>query len=80
MWPYWAYTYAPDPFQPALSQEQRDAGISVARCPGFDNDTAHYTCVPPPGDWANCWKCPPKARPWHLIRAAEHTAVHLGLH
>lgn len=60
VWPYWAYTYAPDPFQPALSDEQWQQGITVARCPGFDNDTAHYTCLPPPNEWANCWKCPPK--------------------
>ena len=60
VWPYWAYSYAPDPFQPALTAQQVEAGITVARCPGFDNDTAHYLCVPPPHEWANCWKCPPK--------------------
>lgn len=60
VWPYWAYTYNPDPFQPkALSDEQNEKG-ELTRCPGFEDDEEHYVCRPAPQDWSNCWKCPPK--------------------
>lgn len=60
VWPYWAYTYSPDPFQPkALTDAQNWAG-ELAVCPGFEHDPEHYTCRPQPQGWSNCWKCPPK--------------------
>lgn len=60
VWPYWAYTYAPDPFQPKpLSDEQNWRG-ELSRCPGFEDDPDHYQCSPQPQGWSNCWKCPPK--------------------
>ena len=70
--PYWAFSYAPDPFQPALSVEAIAAG-SMGRCPGFDDDPEHYACWPNPHDYSNCWKCPPKVgQPWSL--AVRHVA------
>lgn len=59
MWPYWAYSYSPDPFQPALEPEDVAAN-RMGRCPGFDNDPEHYACWPNPYGFSNCWKCPPK--------------------
>ena len=59
MWPYWAYSYSPDPFQPALTAEETASG-QMGRCPGFDDDKEHYSCWPPPHEYSNCWKCPPK--------------------
>ena len=59
MWPYWAYSYAPDPFQPAILPEEVDAK-KMGRCPGFDDDAEHYWCWPQPHEYSNCWKCPPK--------------------
>lgn len=61
VWPYWAYSYAPDPFQPSISDEDVAAG-KMGRCPGFDDDPEHYSCWPNPHEFANCWKCPPKVR------------------
>ena len=60
MWPYWAYTYAPDPFQPKLIEDAAGNWRETAHCPGFEDDPEHYECIPQPLDWSNCWKCPPK--------------------
>ena len=60
MWPYWAYTYSPDPFQPKALSDQQNWDAELSRCPGFPNDPDHYQCRPQPQGWSNCWKCPPK--------------------
>lgn len=60
VWPYWAYTYAPDPFQPKGLTEEQNWAQEMARCPGFEDDPEHYQCRPQPQAWSNCWKCPPK--------------------
>ena len=60
VWPYWAYTYAPDPFQPKPLSDEANYRGELARCPGFEDDPEHYQCVPQPQGWNNCWKCPPK--------------------
>lgn len=60
VWPYWAYTYSPDPFQPKALPEDENWGDGLGRCPGFENDPEHYECRPQPQGWSNCWKCPPK--------------------
>ena len=79
VWPYWAYTYSPDPFQPKpLSDEQNWAG-ELARCPGFDDDPENYQCRPQPQGWSNCWKCPPKdpSGGGYTAYQAVGTKVHL---
>ncbi len=60
MWPYWAYTYSPDPFQPRPLTDEQNWAAELSRCPGFEDDPDHYECRPQPQGWSNCWKCPPK--------------------
>lgn len=60
VWPYWAYTYSPDPFQPKALPDEQNWGGELSRCPGFEDDPEHYECRPQPQGWSNCWKCPPK--------------------
>lgn len=60
VWPYWAYTYNPDPFQPKPLTDEQNWAAELSRCPGFEDDPEHYTCRPQPQGWSNCWKCPPK--------------------
>lgn len=60
VWPYWAYTYSPDPFQPKALSDQQNWESEMSRCPGFEDDPEHYECRPQPQGWSNCWKCPPK--------------------
>ena len=59
MYPYYALTYNPTPFQPPVTAANASG---FATCLGFEEYAPqHYQCTPYGyNGFDNCWKCPPK--------------------
>lgn len=65
VYPYYALTYNPWPFQPTTASANASG---VGRCLGFDEDPDHYTCAPYGASaFDDCWKCPPRVRIWTTL-------------